>query len=105
VGLCYNLPVAPDSPTEEALYGDLDVTREGEGPAGPFRIVFRPVGQTVALTEGRAVEGIEALIKVLRGLGLSTDQITTLRAGLENSPGSWIRVLAATAVLRSNSLI
>jgi len=97
--------VAPDSPTEEALYGDLDVTREGEGPGGPFRIVFRPVGPTVAPSAGRVVEGLPALGAVLNSLGLSKDQITTLRTGLENSPGSWIRVLASTAVLKSNSLI
>jgi len=87
------------------LYGDLDVTREGEGPAGPFRIVFRPVGQSVAPSAGRVVEGLEALSAVLRGLGLSQDQVTTLRTGLENSTGTWIRILAATAVLRINSLI
>ena len=97
--------MAPDSPTEEALYGDLDVTREGKGPGGPFRIVFRPVGQTVAPSAGRLVEGAEALNAVLRGLGLSPDQIATLSAGLEDSPGSWVRVLAATAVLKSNALI
>ena len=97
--------MASDSPTEEALYGDLDVTREGKSPNGPFRIVFRPVGQTVAPSAGRVAEGFEALSAVLHSLGLSPDQITTLRAGLEKSTGSWIRVLAATAVLRSNSLI
>jgi hypothetical protein len=97
--------VASDNPTEEALYGDLDVTREGKGPGGPFRIVFRPVGHTVAPSAGRVVEGIEALTTVLLGLGLSKDQIATLHAGLENSTGSWIRVLAATVVLRSNALI
>jgi len=97
--------VASDTPTEEALYGDLDVTREGKGPGGPFRIVFRPVGQTVAPAAGRVVEGADALNAVLRGLGLSQDQMTTLRAGLESSTGSWIRVLAAIAVLKSNALI
>ncbi|HLM98258.1 MAG TPA: hypothetical protein VK335_03195 [Bryobacteraceae bacterium] len=105
MGLCYNLPVASDNPTEEALYGDLDVTREGKGPGGPFRIVFRPVGQTVAPSAGRVVEGIDALNAVLRGLGVSKDQIATLHGGLENSASSWIRVLAATVVLKSNALI
>ena len=103
--MSYNLPVAPDSPTEEALYGDLDVSREGDGPGGPYRIVFRPVGQGTAPAAGRVIHGAENLNAVLRGLGLSQDQITTLRVALEKSANGWLRVLAATALLKSNSLI
>jgi len=95
--------VAPDNPTEEAIYGDLDVTREG--PGGPFRIVFHPMGQHPAPSPGCTVKSTQALSELLSELGLSSEQITKLSAGLENSPDSWIRVLAATALLKQYSLI
>jgi len=94
--------VESDNPTEEAMYGDLDITREGDG--GSFRILFRPVGQNAAPAPGRLVESAEALSAVLRGLGLSDEQMTALRGGLENSSNTWLRLLAATAILKRQGL-
>ena len=86
------------------MYGDLDITREGEGAEGQFRIVFRPVGQNAAPAAGRIVEGTVALDAVLRGLGLSDEQMTTLRGGIANSSNTWLRLLASTAILKRQGL-
>ena len=90
-----------DSPTDEALYGDLDVTREGSR----FRILFRPVGRDVAPGSGCFADGAAALDAVLEGLELTEKQISTLRNAVEKSAGGWVRVLASTTILRKNALI
>src|SRR5713226_3707332 len=91
--------------TEDALYGDLDVTCEGEAKNGPFRILFRPQGQKVVSAPGYTVENAEALNAFLQALGLPDRQIDTLCGGLQSSLTSWIRVLASTAVLKKYRLI
>jgi len=88
------------------MYGDLDVTREGDGADGPFRIVFRPVGPYITPAgANHMVDNLEGLKAFLHDVGLSNDQVRTMCSGLENAQGSWLRVLAATAFLKRNGLI
>ena len=91
--------------TEDALYGDLDVTCEGEANDGPFRILFRPHGQKVVSAPGYTVDNAEALNAFLHALGLPDRQIETLCGRLQGSLTSWLRVLVSTAVLRKYRLI
>ena len=103
-GLCYNFAVESDSPTEEALYGDLDVTRENGGAGGAFQVLFRPVGTYATPSgAGHVLLSREALETFLRDLGLSNDQVSALIC--EDGGGRWLRVLAATAVLKRHGLI
>ncbi len=89
-----------DRPTEEAMYGELNVSREGAD--GPYRIVFDPVGHNAAApTAGHVVESLESLRAFLQDLGLSDEQV----ADLFRRPGRGLRVLVATTVLKRESLI
>lgn len=94
-----------DTPTEEALYGDLDVSREGDGASERFRLMFRPIGRNISPAAGCAVDSTDALDGVLRALQLTEEQIGTLHTGLKNSPSSWVRILAPLTALKRSQLI
>jgi hypothetical protein len=87
------------------MYGDIEVTRQGEPDRGPFRIFFRPYNQSVVSTLGHTVENPEALLTFLQELGLSDADVAKLSNEVRGSVSGGIRTLVSTMKLRHSRLI
>lgn len=87
------------------MYGDLEVTRQGEPACGPFRIVFRPYNQSVASTPGCSVDDQAALLAFLKALGLSDVDVAKLSDSIQSSIAGRLRTLISTMKLKQNRLI
>ena len=94
-----------ESPTEDGMYGDIEVLRHGDPDGGPFRVLFRPYNQSVVSTVGQTVETPEVLLAFLQGLGLSAPDVSSLSNGVRSSVSSGVRTLVSTAKLKQNGLI
>jgi hypothetical protein len=97
--------VDAETPTEDGMYGDIEVTRQGEPDRGPFRVLFRPYNQSVVSTLGQTVETQAALHTVLHGLGLSDADISKVCNEVRGSVSGGVRTLVSTAKLKQNRLI
>jgi hypothetical protein len=87
------------------MYGDIEVTRQGDPDRGPFRVLFRPYNQSVVSTLGHTVENPEALDIFLHGLGLAGAEVSMVLHGVRNSVSGGVRTLISTAKLKENRLI
>lgn len=92
-------------PTEDGMYGDIEVTRQGEPDHGPFRILFRPYNQSVASTLGCTVDDQAELLAFLKGLGLSDVDVSKLCSSVRNSVSGGLRTLISTMKLKQHRLI
>jgi len=97
--------VESESPTEDGMYGDVEVTRQGEPDRGPFRVLFRPYNQSVVSTLGQTVENPELLLTFLEGLGISEPDASKICKDLRISVTGGIRTLVSTSKLKQNRLV